>query len=401
MASSHAPSSRPPDHRVVDEHAHELADEQRVAVGRLRDPFDESAGSSVPSSRAASSSVADASRPSSASTPRRVGPARPARAAARELRAGEPRGAAPRRRHPLGEVLEQVEQRLGPLDVVDDHHQRSCRRAARPGAGSPRTTPRSSGPARPERGGEHVDDAAAVARRPRSSVADAVRAASASGRRRRSGRIAGSVRRSARTSAAGAVAADLERRAHVVGGEGRRSSATAGSCRRPVSRSRSTSRRPSGATHRRRRPGGVRVSSPRPTNGAPARRRVSPSRRAGRSTGSGAALDRHLAEHLERDRRGSGARSPRRPARARPARLLEPGGDVERVADEVGVAVGDHHFAGVDPDPQRERLAVASLDVGGELLELLAAGPRRRPPRGRRRPRRPRGYRRSPSSRRP
>ena len=88
--------------------------------------------------------------------------------------------------------------------------------------------------------------------------------------------------------------------------------------------------------------------------------------------GLGAPGDGHLAERLVRD--VAAGEAPRLLADehvAGPARLLEPGRDVERVADEVGVAFADHDLAGVDADPQRQRLAVPALDVGRELLEPL------------------------------
>ena len=82
--------------------------------------------------------------------------------------------------------------------------------------------------------------------------------------------------------------------------------------------------------------------------------------------------DGHLAERLVPD--VAAGEPPRLLAHehvAGAARLLEPGRDVERVADEVGVALADHDLAGVDADAERERLAVAALDVGRELLEPL------------------------------
>ena len=38
---------------------------------------------------------------------------------------------------------------------------------------------------------------------------------------------------------------------------------------------------------------------------------------------------------------------------------------------KISIARTAPHLAGVDPDPEAERLAVAAVDVGRELLELM------------------------------
>jgi hypothetical protein len=86
----------------------------------------------------------------------------------------------------------------------------------------------------------------------------------------------------------------------------------------------------------------------------------------------GASRDRHIAERLVRD--VAPGETPRLLADEHlsgTALLLESSRDVQRVADEVGIAVGDHHLTGVDADPERERLSVASLDSGREFFESL------------------------------
>ena len=118
--------------------------------------------------------------------------------------------------------------------------------------------------------------------------------------------------------------------------------------------------------------------------------------------GSGPAGDGHLTERLEAE---VAARQPPcllpHEDLTRPARLLEPSGDIQGVADQIGVTGGDDHLAGVDPDSHGERLAVAARHLGGEDLEVPlrvdtghhgATGVVLAPPPG---------YRRWPSSRRP
>ena len=50
---------------------------------------------------------------------------------------------------------------------------------------------------------------------------------------------------------------------------------------------------------------------------------------------------------------------------------LEPGADVERVADKVGVAGPDHDLAGVHRDAQSEFDPVRFGDLGGEVDEAF------------------------------
>ena len=88
--------------------------------------------------------------------------------------------------------------------------------------------------------------------------------------------------------------------------------------------------------------------------------------------GRGPPLDLHLAEGLVAV-----------PAARRPPRLLadhdaaaralglESGSDVQRVADEVGVAGPDHDLAGVHRDAQGEFDPVGFGDLGGEVDEAL------------------------------
>ena len=54
-----------------------------------------------------------------------------------------------------------------------------------------------------------------------------------------------------------------------------------------------------------------------------------------------------------------------------PTRLLEPRGDVQRVADEVGVTRGDYHFAGVHTNARGQRLAVPGGDLACEVLKSV------------------------------
>ena len=111
---------------VVDEHLDQFADEERVALGRVRDPFDEIGGQFVGVQQACGElpggvgieALEPDRRRDPAARLREFGPQ------LAELRAGESEQHH-RRGGPLGEVIEQIpEQRLGPLDVVDDDQQR-------------------------------------------------------------------------------------------------------------------------------------------------------------------------------------------------------------------------------------------------------------------------------------
>ncbi len=64
------------------------------------------------------------------------------------------------------------------------------------------------------------------------------------------------------------------------------------------------------------------------------------------------ALDRDLAEHLVPDvRPGQPPGVLAHEHLSRGARRFEPSGGVDRVTDQIGVAVGEHDLTGVDPDP--------------------------------------------------
>ena len=115
------------DHAVVDEHPHQLADEQRVAVGRVGQAGGELLGECGATEQFSGEQFG---RRGVEAFERHDGGHPPAglgewRADVADLRAGQPDHQHRRRLRPLGEMFEQVEeQRLRPLDVVDHQHQR-------------------------------------------------------------------------------------------------------------------------------------------------------------------------------------------------------------------------------------------------------------------------------------
>ena len=166
IVSSHSSPSAADD-LVVHEHAHELAHEQRVAVGGRR--------AAVRRARRAAGRCR-AVRPRAPRWRRsraRRARARRRRGGSRSASDGRTSRSSGRARHnkrsghvvhPLGEVLEQVEQqRLGPLDVVDHHDQRPARRggAHQPADGPERLLHR-AGRRRADEPAEDVDEAVAV-----------------------------------------------------------------------------------------------------------------------------------------------------------------------------------------------------------------------------------------------
>ena len=350
------------------------------------------AGASVPSSPAASASVADGVEAVERRRPRP--PADRARSSAgrtsRSSGRASPTSSTGAAVDPLGEVLEQVEQQGSAhwMSSITNTSGRWRPRATRPGGGPPRTSPRSSGLARRRRGRR-------ARRRPRARVGVAPPTSSArwrrgrvERRRRRPGRP-----RSRSSSTTGAKVAAPARSQRI-------SNDVAPRCRRRSPSSRDsrvlpTPGEPSTVTSRARRRGRAssNTAAAGPSLGVTADERRRRLRRL-----LGARSSRHELE--DRDRLGSpgdgdlaerlvARRAAGEPPRlladehlARAARLLEPGGDVERVADEVGVAVADHDLAGVDADPQVERLAVAFGHVGGERHRSRAGGRRRRRPHG-------------------
>ena len=171
----------PADDLVVDEHAHELAHEQRVAVGGRREPLDEPGGQPVGAEqpggeRLGGGGVEPVEREHVGDPPAGLGERR---AHLAQLGPGE---AQQQQRHvldPLGEVLEEIEQqRLGPLDVVDHDDQRPVDgRRAHEAADRPERLLDRAGRRRADEAGEDVDEPVAVgARRRRGARRAAARA---------------------------------------------------------------------------------------------------------------------------------------------------------------------------------------------------------------------------------
>ena len=272
---------------------------------------------------------------------------------------------------PLHQVLDEIEeQRLGPLQVVDHEHDRLRARRARRGSAAPR---RRSPPAR---AGVPASSAATPsAMRARSASSPGMRARSPRARCRRS--APSSSRKSARSaSASGAnvappVASQCALTTVAASPSRRTSSPTRRDLPRPgepsTTASRAARRRDRRVVHRRE----ARSSSSRPTNAAPARPPAARATPRDRPPPSRPALERERAERLERHEVAH--QPPRRLADQHVAvlrLLLQARRDVHRIADDVVVLAAHHHLAGVDGDAQPD-LAEHSGLLLGELAERL------------------------------
>ena len=194
----------PADDLVVHEHADELAHEQRVAVGGRGQPLDEPGGQAVGAEEAGREllgrgGVEPVEREHVFDPPVALGERRPHLA---QLRTGEAQDEQRHVVHPLGEMLEEIEQqRLRPLDVVDHHdHRPRGRGRAHEATHRPERLFDRSGRGRAHQPGEDVDQPVAVGFVVGEERAEPVGAPIRRRRRRRDRSRRGSAARRARTS---------------------------------------------------------------------------------------------------------------------------------------------------------------------------------------------------------
>ena len=111
---------------VVDEHAEQLLDEQRVALGGGADPGLDRGRQSAATGQGRDQPAGGSGAQRLEEHGRRELAVSPARARIEQLRAGRAEEQDGRVPAAFGDVLEQVEQgRLGPVDVLDDDDQRA------------------------------------------------------------------------------------------------------------------------------------------------------------------------------------------------------------------------------------------------------------------------------------
>ena len=157
----------PLDHVVVHQHAHELPHEQRVAVGGGRQPGNQLRRQMISAEEAGREQlggrrVKTVERDDIRHPPPDLGQRRSDVA---QLRAGQANEQDRHLSDPLGEVLQEVEQqRLRPLDVVDDHHHGAVSREGldQTAEGPERLLGRAGG-RRPDDAHQPVDHAIALA----------------------------------------------------------------------------------------------------------------------------------------------------------------------------------------------------------------------------------------------